>query len=101
MQLIYRGTTFNYDPAYAAAHRSVQRTFETSYELIYRGCTYRIDPTASAETSVKPTVYELTYRGTTYRVYRDEQGKSLAIASSANSSTSRTSFDNRPAVQSL
>jgi hypothetical protein len=82
MQLIYRGTSFNYDPADRAAHRLVQRTFEAPYELIYRGSAYQIDPTVIPDTSVKPVVYELTYRGTTYQVHRDKQNKITAIASS-------------------
>jgi hypothetical protein len=89
MQLFYRGTTFNYDPAERAARRLAQRTFEAPYELMYRGRTYRIDPNVITETSVKPVVYELTYRGTAYQMHRNEQGKVTAIASSANFSKHR------------
>lgn len=85
MQLIYRGTTFNYDPAERAARRPAPRTFEAPYELMYRGCTYRIDPMAIPEPSAEPAVYELRYRGTTYQMHRNEQGKITAIASFANS----------------
>jgi Domain of unknown function (DUF4278) len=86
MQLFYRGTTFNYDPAERAASRLAQRTVESPYELTYRGHTYQINPTVTPETSVKPVAYELNYRGTAYQVHRDEQGKITAIASSANAS---------------
>jgi Domain of unknown function (DUF4278) len=93
MQLIYRGTTFNYDPAERAVSRPAQRTFEAPYELIYRGNTYQIDPTVILETAVEPVVYELNYRGTTYQMHRDEKGKVTAIASSAHSSQHRTLQD--------
>jgi Domain of unknown function (DUF4278) len=93
MELIYRGTTFNYNPAERAARRLAQRTFESPYELIYRGSTYRIDPTAMPETDVEPVVYELNYRGTTYQMHRNEQGKITAIASSAHSPQHRTLQD--------
>lgn len=85
MQLIYRGTTFNYDPAERAARHLAPRPFSAPYELMYRGCSYRIDPMAILEPSAKPAVYESTYRGTTYRMHRNEQGKTTAIASFTNS----------------
>jgi Domain of unknown function (DUF4278) len=93
MELIYRGTTFNYDPAERAASRLAQRTDRSPYELTYRGRTYRIDPTVIPETDVEPVVYELNYRGTTYQVNRNEQGKITAISSSAHSSQHRTLQD--------
>ncbi len=93
MELIYRGTTFNYDPAERAVPHPAQRTFESPYELIYRGTTYRIDPTVIPETDVEPVVYELNYRGTTYQMNRNEQGKITAITSSAHSSQHGTLQD--------
>jgi Domain of unknown function (DUF4278) len=90
MELIYRGTTFNYDPAERAASLPAQRTSGSPYELTYRGHTYRIDPTVIMETSVKPVVYELNYRGTSYQVQRNEPGEITAIASSAYSHQHRT-----------
>lgn len=90
MQLFYRGTTFNYDPAERAASRLAQCTDRSPYELTYRGHTYRIDPTVIAETSVEPAVYKLNYRGTVYQVQRNEQGEITAIASSAYSPQHRT-----------
>lgn len=85
MQLIYRGTTFNYNPTERAASRLAQRTDRSPYKLMYRGTTYRIDPMAIPETSLKPGAYELNYRGTTYQMHRNEQGEVTAIASSVNS----------------
>jgi YD repeat-containing protein len=93
MELIYRGTTFNYDPAERAASLLAQRTSDSPYELTCRGRTYRIDPTVIMETSGKPVVYDLNYRGTTYQVQRNEQGRVTAIASSAHSSQHRTLQD--------
>jgi Domain of unknown function (DUF4278) len=90
MQLIYRGTTYNYDPAERAARRLAPRKFEAPYELMYRGCSYRIDPMAIPEPSVAPATYELRYRGTTYQMHRNEQGENTAIASFANSVKDRT-----------
>jgi Domain of unknown function (DUF4278) len=93
MQLIYRGTTFNYDPAERAARRLAPRPCEGPYELMYRGTTYRIDPMAIPEPSTEPAVYELRYRGTTYQMHRNEQGKITAIASFANSPKDRRLTD--------
>jgi Domain of unknown function (DUF4278) len=90
MQLIYRGITFNYDPAEKAARRLAPRAFEAPYKLMYRGCSYRIDPMAIPEPSVEPAVYELRYRGTAYQMHRNEQSKITAIASFANSPKDRT-----------
>jgi hypothetical protein len=90
MQLIYRGTIFNYDPAERAARRLAPRAFEAPYKLMYRGCSYRIDPMAIPEPAAKPAVYELNYRGTVYQMHRNEQGKITAIASFANSPNNRT-----------
>jgi Domain of unknown function (DUF4278) len=90
MQLFYRGTTFNYDPAERAARRLDKRTFRAPYELMYRGTTYRIDPMALSEASLKPGVYELNYRGTTYQMHCNEQGEVTAINSSVNAPNHRT-----------
>jgi Domain of unknown function (DUF4278) len=102
MELIYRGTTFNYDPAEREASRLAQKTFESPYELNYRGTTYRIEPTVIPEADVEPVVYELNYRGTTYQMHRNEQGKVTAIASFANASNHRTLEDaNQPKNRSF
>ncbi|MBD3887218.1 DUF4278 domain-containing protein [Phormidium tenue FACHB-886] len=79
MQLIYRGTLFNYNPAHINARRSVQHS-ESAYELIYRGNTYQVDPAVATTAPAKPIEYQLIYRGSTYRVNRNEQGE-VAIAS--------------------
>ena len=100
MKLIYRGTTYDYNPANVTARRPFQhtRTSDSAYELIYRGNTYRVNPTAIAKAPAKPVAYELIYRGATYWVNRNEQGKVTAITSSANPSkkASRTA---RPSTQ--
>lgn len=98
MQLIYRGTTFNYNPAHINARSSVQRNSvqhsEAAYELIYRGNTYRINPTVATTTSAKPMEYKLIYRGSTYQVSRNEQGEMIAIvpANTAPKHRSVTTF---------
>jgi hypothetical protein len=90
MELIYRGTTFNYDPAERAASRLAPRPFAAPYELICRGRTYRIDPNVAMEMAAEPVAYKLNYRGTAYEVHRNEQGTVTAIASSTNASKHRT-----------
>jgi hypothetical protein len=90
MQLIYRGTTFNYDPTERTARRLDKHISRAPYELIYRGTIYRIDPTAIPEISLKPRDYELNYRGTTYQMHRNEQGEVTAIDFSINAPTHRT-----------
>jgi hypothetical protein len=98
MKLIYRGTTYNYNPANVASRRPFQhtRTSDSAYELIYRGNTYRVEPAAIAKAPVKPVAYELIYRGMTYWVNRNEQGEVTAITSSANPSKHRTLTAARP-----
>jgi Domain of unknown function (DUF4278) len=97
MKLIYRGATYDYDDAYVATRRPLERT--SPYQLIYRGSTYWVDPTAIAETVVEPVVYELIYRGHTYQVSRNEQSKVTAIESSTNSLKHRTLTTASPAIQ--
>jgi hypothetical protein len=96
MQLIYRGTTFNYTPAHINTQRSAQRS-GAAYELIYRGNTYQVDPTIATTASKKPMEYKLIYRGSTYQVNRNEQGKVIAVAST-NSSNRGTAIAH-PATQ--
>ncbi len=86
MKLIYRGTTYNYDPANINAHRPVQPTFESAYELTYRGQTYRVEPNGVKEPAGKPTEYELIYRGVTYQAKRNEQGELIALTPCTNRS---------------
>lgn len=80
MKLIYRGLTYDYDPANSAIRYPFQRTptSQSTYELIYRGHRYRVDPNAIMKTSVQPVTYELIYRGISYRVTRNEQGEVIA-----------------------
>ena len=81
MKLIYRGLTYDYDPAKRATRRPFGRTHvsQTPYELIYRGHKYWVDPNALAKHSVQPITYELICRGINYLVHRDEQGKVTVI----------------------
>ncbi|HEY9667479.1 MAG TPA: DUF4278 domain-containing protein [Coleofasciculaceae cyanobacterium] len=82
MKLIYRGLTYDYDPAKGATRYPFQRTrtSQSTYELIYRGNRYRVEPNAITKTSVQPVTYELIYRGVTYWLHRKEQGGVIAIA---------------------
>jgi Domain of unknown function (DUF4278) len=98
MQLIYRGTTYDYNPAHTPIHYPLQHTRQSAYELVYRGSTFRVKPTVTAKAPVDPVSYELIYRGNTYQVNRNEQGKMTAIAP-VSASSYRASKHNRPALQ--
>ncbi len=65
MELIYRGTTYNYNPDKTPGRPFKQvREAGPAYNLNYRGVTYRVDPNAKqSEFSVRPAAYELIYRG--------------------------------------
>lgn len=91
MKLIYRGLSFDYDPAKSAACRPCDhpQTSQTPYELIYRGNKYRIDPNAIVKAHVQPMSYKLIYRAITYSVNRNEQGQvkyssSISVETNAN-----------------
>lgn len=102
MKLIYRATTFDYNPAKVAARRPFQRTRRTdksAYELMYRGNTYRVDPNVITQAPVKPAAYELIYRGMFFRVNRNEQGEITAITSSTNLSKHKALTTDRPSTQ--
>jgi Domain of unknown function (DUF4278) len=73
MKLIYRGTSFDYNPSRddgtnigrpARPHHASS----TPYTLIYRGQTLHIDPTQSTEEAALPRSYELIYRGERYQM---------------------------------
>lgn len=100
MKLIYRGTTYDYNPANVTARRPFQhtRTRDSAYELIYRGSTYQAEPTAITQTPVEPVTYELIYRGTILHVSRNKQGEVTAISSSMNPSK-KASKTARPSTQ--
>jgi hypothetical protein len=74
MKLIYRGTTYNYDPDRVKTRHPFPRTGST-YKLIYRGSTYRFDPTRARLATVKPNRYKLIYRGSTYQMHQNEKGQ--------------------------
>ncbi len=76
MKLIYRATTYDYNPDKAPS-RPFQQVHESgrAYNLTYRGVTYRVDPNAlRVEVPVAATYY-LIYRGVTYIVNRNAHGE--------------------------
>lgn len=75
IKLIYRGTTYNYDPDRLRANSPLPRSRKSACNLIYRGVAYRFDPALAKPESVKPCSYELIYRGSTDRVHRNEKGE--------------------------
>jgi Domain of unknown function (DUF4278) len=81
MKLIYRGSTYNYDPAQVKPRRPFPHPEQSAYELIYRGNTYRFNPAIAELASVKPDSYQLIYRGSTYQVNRSKIGEAVVIAS--------------------
>jgi Domain of unknown function (DUF4278) len=74
MKLIYRGSTYNYDPAQVKPRRLFPHPEQSAYELIYRGNTYRFNPAIAELASVKPDSYQLIYRGSIYQVNRSKVG---------------------------
>jgi Domain of unknown function (DUF4278) len=79
MKLIYRGTTYDYDPAQAKTDHRPQRT--TPYELIYRSNRHYVDP-SKVNAAITPRSYELMYRGNTYQVSRNASGEMTNITCS-------------------
>jgi hypothetical protein len=75
IKLIYRGTTYNYDPDRARTGTPLPHHRKSACNLIYRGSTYRFDPALASPDPVKPSSYELIYRGCTYQVHRNEKGE--------------------------
>lgn len=83
MELIYRGTTYNYNPDQTPGRPFRQVRAGPAYNLTYRGLTYRVDPNAKhSQVVVRPAAYELIYRGITYWV--NEQGKRILSISWKN-----------------
>jgi hypothetical protein len=81
MKLIYRGVTYDYNPAPSRAHNAGRPSRSTPaqvpYTLIYRGQTYSIDPNARSTEAPMPAEYDLLYRGTAYQVRRDAEGTTM------------------------
>lgn len=100
MKLIYRGTTFDYDPS-STPSRPFQKSSRPRepYNLMYRGVTYRVDPNAMTKADAKPAVYELSYCGVTYKVNRNEQGEVKAITSSLKPSNHKIFMTTDSAIQ--
>jgi hypothetical protein len=70
MKLIYRGTSFEYNPTRAEGTNigrpsRPHHASSSPYTLIYRGQTLHIDPTQPLEEMV-PYAHELIYRGEKY-----------------------------------
>jgi len=71
MKLIYRGTSFDYNPTRAEGTNigrpaRPHHVSSTPYTLIYRGQTLHIDPTQTTEEVAVPYASELIYRGERY-----------------------------------
>ncbi len=83
MKLIYRGVSYDYDPAQARSGntgRPARSTHQaTPYTLRYRGVTLQVDPQAPAQQPTLPSEYDLIYRGVNYRVHRDHEGQAIAL----------------------
>jgi Domain of unknown function (DUF4278) len=75
IKLIYRGTTYNYDPDCVRTGSPLPHYRKSACNLIYRGCTYRFDPALASPNPVKASSYELIYRGCTYQVHRNQKGE--------------------------
>jgi hypothetical protein len=75
MKLIYRGTTYNYNPDRGRTSSPLPHADLSAYNLIYRGSTYRFDPTLAKPDIVKANSYELIYRGSTYQMHQNEKGQ--------------------------
>lgn len=73
MKLIYRGTSFDYNPTRAEGTNigrpaRPHHVSSVPYTLIYRGQTLHIDPTQPTEEVTLPRAYELIYRGEKYQM---------------------------------
>lgn len=71
MKLIYRGTSYDYNPSRAEGTNigrpsRPHHASSAPYTLIYRGQTLHVDPTQSVEEPVLPRAHELIYRGEKY-----------------------------------
>jgi Domain of unknown function (DUF4278) len=75
IKLIYRGTTYNYDPDRVRTNSPLPHSGKFARDLIYRGSTYHFDPALARPDLVTPSSYELIYRGSIYQVERNEKGE--------------------------
>lgn len=81
MKLIYRGSTYEYDPT--QPKRTDSDRFENVREpfaLTYRGSVYRLDPHQEpAPATYQPrSAYQLIYRGSTYQVQPNGERTTVA-----------------------
>ncbi len=73
MQLIYRGTNYNVDPA---CPRTPKAQSQVPYQLTYRGTSYTVDPNARRKAiASNQKGYTLSYRGLSYKVTFTEHGQ--------------------------
>jgi Domain of unknown function (DUF4278) len=83
IKLLYRGTTYDYNPTATANHPNQQkRQPGLIHPLIYRGFTYQLDSNPQAlQSDHNPTTYQLTYRGARYIVLRTAKGeRSISVS---------------------
>ncbi len=69
MKLIYRGTTYDYDPTQPKRRDTRFDHLREPLTLRYRGNVYRFTPGQEAETYQPRSSYELIYRGSRYWVH--------------------------------
>lgn len=105
MKLIYRATSYDYDPTQSrpgntgrpvrAAHRS-----QEPYTLIYRGLALHVDPNATpVPVPATPATYDLIYRGLNYHVNRDAQGVATAFTQPVSTKARTVSVSASPRRQ--
>jgi hypothetical protein len=75
IKLIYRGTTYDYNPDRMRTGSPLPHHRKSVCNLIYRGCTYHFDPALANPDPFTPSSYELIYRGCTYQVHRNQKGE--------------------------
>jgi 2-(1,2-epoxy-1,2-dihydrophenyl)acetyl-CoA isomerase len=81
MKLIYRGTTYEYNPCTTPRRPFQPASNSQTYSLNYRGVSYRVEPKVnSGEHSVTPATYNLNYRGITYTVNKTPQGEVFVVS---------------------
>ncbi|NJR39762.1 MAG: DUF4278 domain-containing protein [Leptolyngbyaceae cyanobacterium CSU_1_4] len=85
MKLIYRGTSFDYNPSRVADMNMGRpdrphHVSSSPYALTYRGQTLLVDPTQPLEDVALPRTYELIYRGEKYQTKRVAQAICQPVA---------------------
>lgn len=83
MKLIYRGTTYDYDPTLPKPRNTRFDHLREPLTLRYRGNVYRFDPRQEVETYQPRASYELIYRGSRYWVH--PEGEAAPVVKPARS----------------